>query len=271
MAPDFNILGIDLYTIMICIGLLVAIVLFRILCDKKKLPANVFNFFIIVVVGAILLGFLSATLFQSFYNFLESGVWIWSGMTFLGGLIGGVVCFLLFYFLIGHFLFKNKEHIVWLDKFVCCAVPCIVVAHAFGRFGCLCAGCCYGIRSESFGLPMLIDGVWEKRVPTQLLEAIFLLLLFGVLLYLLLKKNNRFLPSVYLVAYGVWRFAIEYLRDDPRGDSGISFLTPSQLSSVLLVVLGVALIFFYLYCYPKLIAKLTKRAEEAQENHDAQE
>lgn len=45
MAPYFNILGIDLYTIMICIGLLVAIVLFRILCDKKKLPANVFNFF----------------------------------------------------------------------------------------------------------------------------------------------------------------------------------------------------------------------------------
>lgn len=156
------------------------------------------------MVGAILVSFLSATLFLSFYNFLESGVWNWSGMTFLGELIGGVVCFLLFYFLIGHFLFKNKEHIVWLDKFVCCAIPCIVVAHAF-------------------------------------------------------------------VAYGVWRFAIEYLRDDPRGDSGISFLTPSQLSSVLLVVLGVALIFFYLYCYPKLIAKVTKHAEEAQENHDAQE
>ena len=60
----------------------------------------------------------------------------------------------------------------------------------------------------------------------------------------------------------MFRFAIEYLRDDPRGSSGISFITPSQLTSILLIVLGIALIFFHKYAYPKLIAKIQPHENE---------
>ena len=263
MLPNVSFWGIDLYMVMICLGVLAAIILFRVLCDRKKLPAKLFSFFLIVVVGAIFVGFFSALLFQSFYNYLESGVWKWQGMTFFGGLVGGAACFLFFYFLIGHFVFKNREHVERFPEFASCAAPCIVIAHALGRIGCLFAGCCYGLPSQSFGLPMLVDGVWQNRVPTQLLESIFLFLLFGVLVYLLLKKDNRYLLQIYLIVYGVWRFFIEYLRDDPRGGSGISFLTPSQLTSILLALLGAALILLYKYLYPKLMEKL--RSHDAQE------
>lgn len=262
MLPYVSFLGIDLYTLMIGIGIVVAVILFRVLCDRKKLPAKVFNFFLIVIVCSVAVGFLFAALFQSYYNYLSSGVWKWEGMTFLGGFIGGTVCFLLFYFLIGHFLFRKREHLEWFVDFACCAVPCVVAAHAFGRIGCLFAGCCYGVRSEKFGLSMLIDGVWEKRVPTQLMESVFLFLLFGVLAFLLLKKNNRYILQIYFIAYGVWRFCIEYLRNDPRGDSGISFLTPSQLTSAILVLLGIALIFLYKFLYPKAVAKWKHYDEE---------
>ena len=151
--------GIDLYAVMICLGVLAAIILFRVLCDKKQLPQKLFTFFLLVAVGSIFVGFLSALLFQSFYNYLASGVWKWQGMTFFGGLVGGVICFVFFYFLIGHFLFKDREHVLRFPAFASCAAPCIVIAHAFGRIGCLCAGCCYGIRSDAFGLSMLIDSV----------------------------------------------------------------------------------------------------------------
>lgn len=262
MLPDVRFLGMDLYSIMIFIGILAAIIVFRVFCDFKKTPAAVFNFFLIVIAVSIVLGFLSATLFQSIYNYIASGVWEWKGMTFLGGLVGGVVCFFLFYFSVGHFIFKKKEHLIHLSEFVRCAIPCIVLAHAFGRIGCLFAGCCYGIPSETLGLPMRVHGVYEKRIATQLIESIFLFLLFGALAFLLLKKDNHFIAQIYLISYGVFRFAIEYLRDDPRGSSGISFITPSQLTSILLILLGIGLIFFHIYAYPKLIAKLKPHENE---------
>ena len=262
MFPHVKFFGMDLYSIMIVLGILAEFVVFRVFCVVKKAPAAVFNFFLIVIAGSIILGFLSATLFQSIYNYIASGVWQWKGMTFLGGLVGGVLCFFLFYFSVGHFAFRKKEHLLHLSLFVRCAIPCIVLAHAFGRIGCLFAGCCYGIPSETLGLPMLIKGVYEKRIATQLIESIFLFLLFGVLTYLLLKKDNAYIAQIYLIAYGVFRFAIEYLRDDPRGSSGISFITPSQLTSILLIVLGIALIFFHKYAYPKLIAKIQPHENE---------
>lgn len=245
MLPDVELLGLDLYTIMIAVGIVAAIVAFRVFADQRKIPAKPFNFFLVVAVLSIACGFLSATLFQSVYDYLESGVWEWSGMTFIGGLAGSVVFFLLLYFAAGHFVFRKKEHTAYFYRMLCCAVPCIVLAHAFGRIGCLFAGCCYGMASDTFGLPMRIDGVWESRVPTQLLESLFLFALFAVLTVLLLKKDCRYTPQIYLVSYGVWRFCIEYLRDDPRGSSGIPFLTPSQLFSLIFIVCGIAMILLY--------------------------
>ena len=43
------------------------------------------------------------------------------------------------------------------------------------------------------------------------------------------------------MAYGVWRFFIEYLRDDYRGTTLVSALTPSQLTAVIMVASGAAL------------------------------
>lgn len=101
---------------------------------------------------------------------------------------------------------------------------------------------------------MLVHGEWQKRLPTQLFEAIFLALLFVALVYMLVGKKSLYTPSVYLIGYGVWRFVIEYVRDDgERGSSGISWLTPSQLTAIVLVFVGVGLIFLYKYWLQKVI------------------
>ena len=65
-----------------------------------------------------------------------------------------------------------------------------------------------------------------------------------IVLYYKFKFNHNF--SVYLISYGVWRFLIEFVRDDYRG-SFVAGLTPSQFWSIVMVVLGIGFIFLFKY------------------------
>lgn len=265
MLPKVEFLGLDLYTWMILVGIIAAMVMFRVFTTKTGLPAKVFNFSLITAIVAIVVGFLSATLFQSYYNYLENGVWEWKGMTFYGGLIGAIVSFMLVYFIAGHFLFKDKLHIREFNNMLCCIIPCIVVAHAFGRIGCVFAGCCHGMETDSWiGIDMWIHSQWVKVVPVQLFESIFLFALFGGLSYMLLKKKNEYIASIYLIAYGVWRFVIEFWRGDDRGSAGTDALSPSQLTAIIMVVAGIALIFLYQYLLKRFFVKFGPKTENGE-------
>ena len=243
--------GIDLYVIMIIIGIAGTFITLRILSDKVKMSAKLFNFVLVTAVVAIVIGWLFAMLFQAFYNYLASGEFKFKGQTFYGGLIGGLGVFLAFYFGVGHLVFKDKENVKQFFKLLQIAMPAIVIAHAFGRIGCLMAGCCYGAKTDAwYGIYMYSHGEWATRVPTQLFESLFLFALFAVLMTLIIKFKVKNTASVYLIAYGVWRFFIEFVRADAeRGSSGISFLYPSQLTAIVLVIVGIAWIFVYKYLF----------------------
>ena len=66
--------------------------------------------------------------------------------------------------------------------------------------------------------------------------------MFGITLYLVLKKDFKHNLSLYLISYGIFRFLIEYVRGDDRGEL-VGFITPSQFWSVFMVLAGVAMIF----------------------------
>ena len=110
---------------------------------------------------------------------------------------------------------------------------CITIAHGIGRIGCFLAGCCYGVQTDSWiGIDFPNDGL-GKVVPTQLIEAIFLFLLTGILVILLLVKKFRYNFLVYLGAYSVFRFILEFFRGDERG---VAFaLSPSQVWCILIL------------------------------------
>ena len=115
------------------------------------------------------------------------------------------------------------------------------VAHALGRIGCLMAGCCHGAKTDAwYGIYM--PALKAKVVPLQLYEAIFLFALSAWFIYRLFKGMAGNLP-LYMASYGVWRFAIEFLRDDDRGSTVVDFLTPSQFIALLMIV-GAVLLFF---------------------------
>lgn len=245
--------GLTLYDILLGLSAIAAMGLFAFFSNKRKLSARYHNFILCDAVASIFVGYLVSVLFQALWNWLGGDnleVTENTGATFLGGLIGGAGCFLAFYYLVGHFVFKDGEHIRLMKPMLDVFAPCIPAAHAVGRIGCLCAGCCYGRRTDAwYGITMADLGY--KVIPVQLFESLFLFALTGFLVWRVLKNKRGNLP-LYMAAYGVWRFFAEYLRDDDRGASIISFFTPSQFISVLLVLGAIAL---WLILYPPKPAK----------------
>ncbi|MBQ9080154.1 MAG: prolipoprotein diacylglyceryl transferase [Clostridia bacterium] len=244
MYPDKIFLGMTLYDIFFAVGILAALMIFRVLSDKRGTDAKLFNFSLFTGVGAIFFGVLSAVLFQAIYNYGDTGVFVINkntGMTFYGGLIGGVAVFLAIYFGVGKFVFGDKRHLTNFFSISDAAACSIAVAHATGRVGCLFAGCCHGIHAEPpLGIYMQFAG--DTVLPTQLYEAVFLYALLAFLVWRYLTHRAYNLP-IYMVAYGVWRFFIEYMRGDERGATFIKLLSPSQLTAILLVIGGAALFY----------------------------
>ena len=108
---------------------------------------------------------------------------------------------------------------------------------------------------------MWVNGEWQRRIPIQLFESLFLFVLFGALLFLTVKMKFEYTASVYSICYGVWRFFIEFARDDDRGASGIKFLSPSQLTAIVMVLLSIAFIFVYKYVLKKHFEKVGEHEE----------
>lgn len=257
--------NIYLYGVCIALGLLACIFVFYFYTAKKKMPSKMQDFVFFVAIISIALGFLAAKLFQAFYDFLGTGKFNFytAGLTVMGGLIGGALTFLLVYFVGGKLFFRGKEkdlHVRCFNEVVLVAPACITVAHGFGRLGCLMAGCCHGAY---LGKDYVFGGVWMRapdtgkigyHVPTQLYEALFLFALFTVLTILYFKRCNILL-QIYLIAYGVWRFIIEFVRTDAVGGSGQTGLRPSQWQSFVFIGIGVALIIFYIVKKIPLIKK----------------
>jgi phosphatidylglycerol:prolipoprotein diacylglycerol transferase len=99
---------------------------------------------------------------------------------------------------------------------------------SFGRIGCYCAGCCYGI--------LLSHGA---RFPVQLLEAAFCFV--SLLAFLTIKPERRTqLPlfPFFVIQYSIGRFAFEFLRGDAnRGHFWL--LSTSQWIALLLIALAI--------------------------------
>ena len=85
-----------------------------------------------------------------------------------------------------------------------------------GRIGCLLHGCCLG-RVCHASWYTLNDSHGVARWPAVPVEFIFNALMLGVVLIL---RWRRILPGqhfhIYLMAYGIFRFAHEFLRDTPQ-------------------------------------------------------
>jgi len=163
-----------------------------------------------------------------------------SGGVFYGGLIGAV--------LTGYFLMKRYKLTWWKTADAC--APGIAIGNFFGRQGCFAAGCCWGKpTSLPWGVKFTELGHQITGVPTdvylhptQLYESFAMLIVFLFLLWM--HRRKRFSGQVillYALLYSIVRFAIEFVRDDPRGDIfGLTTLTGLSTSQMISLVVGIA-------------------------------
>ena len=274
MYPDPFIAGrfVTLYGIMIAIGIIFCILVLKFFGKKREVDPKFLDFVELNGYVSIAVGFGAAYLFQVVYDAIETGHFDFSngGITFLGGLIGGVATFLIIYNIL-----KKKY-----NARIACILPiapvCITIAHAFGRVGCFFAGCCYGRIANPNDLfyftAVQFKNVSGLRYPTNLFEAIFLFILCAVMFFLLLKKNFRYNFIIYLPCYGIWRFLIEFVRDDHRGEifPGVTWLSPSQFFSLIMVIGTIPVFFLIRYLYREDDKRISEM-KAANENKEVEE
>lgn len=248
MYPYEIIFGMDLYSILIAVGVIVCMVFIRLQADWRGLKAKLQNLVLFNTIAAVVLGYGAAVLLQAFYNYMAKGkfeIVNSTGSTFYGGLIGGTAMFIIIYFVAGRFLYPDGYHARHFRTVSDLAPAAITVAHGFGRLGCLMAGCCYGAKCDAWYCVEMVN-LGYKVVPVQLFEALFLFGLSAVLL-ILFKKGKKYEMPIYMMTYAVWRFVAELMRNDYRGATVVDFLTPSQFISVLLLAGGLILLGIELY------------------------
>lgn len=232
-----NIWIFDTYSIMILIGVIACFMLLWFYSKKRKIDEKYTLDIMILGCVSIVIGFGFAVFFQFIFDLLKDINGIRFGaMTFYGGLIGGVISFILIYkFWIKKFYPEQK-----LNDILPIAPACITIAHGFGRIGCFLAGCCYGKETTSW-IGMKFPGMTSAVYPTQLFEALFLFILSAILFLLAYKKFFKYNMSIYLFSYGIFRFLLEFLRGDNRG--AIILLSPSQWISIIAIIISIILFF----------------------------
>ena len=127
--------------------------------------------------------------------------------------------------------------------------PGLALGHSIGRIGCFAAGCCYGKPTShwwgvTFRNPLAAQWVGTPLntalEPTQLFESAVELANFFFLYWLFKRKKfeGQIIGS-YLFIYGVARFFLEFIRDDPdRGSLFNGAMTGTQFISICLVIAG---------------------------------
>lgn len=273
MLPEINIFGLKLpmFGIMISIGVLCFTFLSIRLFRKAGASEEKIDKLIITVALAGGMFALSAAFFDALWHniseYKETGVFIWEwwGITYSGGLLGAIIAYLVAYF----FIIRDERHNIFL--YLDIVVIGLAIAHGFGRIGCFCGGCCYGKTVEPHTFLSVYypindaRTIWEWVLPTQLYEAFFLFVFAGGLWFV--KKNRA---AWYLIGYNVFRFFLEYLRGDDRGASPFGFLSPSQFLSIVMLLMGIALL-IWRKDIEKWLLKYNKKNVKLQETSNNEE
>jgi len=170
------------------------------------------------------------------------------GLVWYGGFIGAA----------GFVWYYCKKHRLNYWKFADLTIPYVAMAHAFGRLGCVAAGCCFGQPTDQpWGIVFPVGSPAQQAHqsagaigygdlalpihPTQLYEAGAEMMMFWILIAV--RRHKSFhgqLMLIWLACYPVIRSIIEMFRGD--SERGIYIISTSQWISI-----GVAAFAIWVY------------------------
>jgi len=233
------------YGLLVSLGVLIGLWISVRNSEKQGInPEHAWNFGILVVlcgiIGAKILYLIND---WSYYTAHPGEIFsfgtLQAGGVFSGGLIGAFAA-------AAWYIHKNRMPALrTCDAFS----PGLALGHAIGRVGCFAAGCCYGKPTNHFWGVTFKSPLAQAWVgtplgvplePTQLFESAVELANFFILMWLLKRKKfDGQVFGAYLFLYGIARYFLEFIRDDPgRGSVFGGIMTGTQLISIGLVLTG---------------------------------
>lgn len=166
---------------------------------------------------------------------------VWKGgLTFYGGFLFALAA--------GVRFVRRRNLDLWqVADFV---APGLALGLAVGRLGCLVSGDSFGKPTDlswavTFTDPHALAPTGVPLHPTQIYSALTNLALFGILLWW--QKRQRFqgeLSLIFLLLYAGTRSLVEVFRNDPRGVYLDGLISTSQIISILVAGVAVALFAF---------------------------
>jgi phosphatidylglycerol:prolipoprotein diacylglycerol transferase len=157
------------------------------------------------------------------------------GLVYYGGLIGAMIA--------GFSYVRWKKLPQW--KVADVLAPSCALGNVFGRIGCLLYGCCYG---RACRLPWAIRFPPSHPTggapvhPTEIYDAVNNFILYLLLAWLFRRKKfDGQVFATYLVGYAITRTFMEYFRGDYPPDHIHYGLTPGELVSIPIFIIGLAL------------------------------
>jgi phosphatidylglycerol:prolipoprotein diacylglycerol transferase len=261
--------GIPTYGVLVALGVLVGLWISVRNSEKQGIKAeDAWDFGIAVVlagiIGAkilyIILDWRSGHVYGQNLREIFTLDTLQAGGVFSGGLVAAFA--VAWWFLRKH----RMPALATCDAFA----PGLALGHAIGRLGCFAAGCCYGRPTTHFWGVTFTNPLANQYVgtplgvalePTQLFESAAELIIFFILSWMFVRKKfDGQIFGAYLFLYGIARFFLEFIRDDP-GRGGPYFgglLTGTQMIAIGLVLTGGLI--WYLRPTPKVaIASATAR------------
>lgn len=238
MQPEIDILGLPLKTfgVMFALAFLASgALLARRLHEQGRSPDWAYEMIFAALIG----GLVGSRLYYLVQHWdktrhdLLGNVFSGSGLVWYGGAIGGALAVIIWAWRRGMF------GVALLDL---CAAP-LALGYAVGRIGCQISG------DGDYGKPT--DLPWGMAYPKGTVPTtqdvhptpIYETLAMGLVAYALWQLRDRLRPGVlfglYLLAAGLERFLVEFLRRNAEVAAG---LTAAQLESVVMMLAGAAIL-----------------------------
>jgi phosphatidylglycerol---prolipoprotein diacylglyceryl transferase len=231
----FSVGGFEItsFGVLVAVAALVGVSLFRRELVRSALPEDSVDGAII----GVLAGLAGAKLLWVAEHFGEEPftalLFSRGGLSWFGGLIGGVGAALVYFLVKGYPLVRT----------VAAATPALAAGHAIGRIGCFLVGDDYGRPTDlpwGVAFPQGLPPTTARVHPTQLYEALFL----TILTMLLIKwrrggVSDHAVLGRYLALAGAARFLIEFIRVNDRVIAG---LTVAHIAALFMMLAGLALI-----------------------------
>ena len=240
VALSLGSLKIHWYGLMYLVGFAGAWCLGRLRAKKIGWDAEQIDDLIFyAAMGVVLGGRIGYVLFYNFPAFTDSPLIlfkIWQGgMSFHGGLLGVIIAMFLFAKKYQHRFFEVTDFIV----------PLVPIGLGAGRIGNFINGELWG-KPTDFVLGVSVPNLGVVH-PSSLYEAALEGLALFIILWLYSSKPRPVMAisGLFLIGYGVFRFAVEFVRlpDAHLGYLAFDWLTMGQILTTPMLLLGAILMF----------------------------